>query len=78
VLNPKRATKLILATKGNAEYAKHLRRHIKRKYTKILKAILLHMLTIQQALAYTEDLRLNTKSQLIYKSFALVRFKYLN
>jgi hypothetical protein len=31
-------------------------------YTKILRARLLHMLTMQQAQAYTEDLRLNTKS----------------
>jgi hypothetical protein len=78
MLNPKRATKPILATKCGTEYAKHLKRHIKRKYTKILRAILLCVLTMQQALAYAEDLRLNTKSQLICKGSALVRFKYLN
>jgi hypothetical protein len=77
VLNPKDATKLILATKGSAEYAKHLRKHIRSKYTKIPKAKLLCKLTIQQAQVYVKDLRLNTKSQLIYKGFALVKFKYL-
>jgi hypothetical protein len=77
VLDPKDATKLILAAKGSTEYAKHLRKHIRSKYTKILKARLLRKLIMQQAQAHTEDLRLNTKSQLICKGSALVKFKYL-
>jgi hypothetical protein len=47
VLDPKDATKLILATKGSAEYAKHLRKHIRSKYTEILEARLLRKLTMQ-------------------------------
>ena len=77
MLNPKDATKLILATKGSTKYARHLRKHIRSRYTEILGARLLHKLTIQQAQAYAKDLRLNTKSQLICKGFALVKFKYL-
>jgi hypothetical protein len=78
VLNPKRATKPILATKCSTEYAKHLKRHIKRRYTEIPGAILLRALTMQQALAYAEDLRLDTKSRLICKGSAFVKFEYLN
>jgi hypothetical protein len=62
VLGPKGATKPILAAKGSVEYARHLRRHIKRKHTKILGAILSRVLTMQQVLAHAKDLRLNTKS----------------
>jgi spore coat polysaccharide biosynthesis protein SpsF (cytidylyltransferase family) len=77
VLDLKDATKLILVAKGGAEYAKHLRKHIRSRHTEILRARLLRKLTIQQAQAYAKDLRLNTKSRLIYKGSALVRFKYL-
>jgi hypothetical protein len=77
VLDLKDATKLILAAKGGAEYARHLRKHIRSRYTEILGARLLHKLTMQQAQAHAEDLRLNTKSRLICKGSALVRFKYL-
>ena len=49
MLNPKDATKLILATKGSVEYARHLKKYIRSKYTEILGARLLHKLTIQQA-----------------------------
>jgi hypothetical protein len=77
VLNPKDTLKLILATKGKAKYAKHLRRHTRSRYTKILRARLLRTLTMQQAQAHAEDLRLNTKSQFICKGSAFVKFKYL-
>jgi hypothetical protein len=78
VLDPKDATKPILAAKGSAEYARHLRRHKKRRHTEIPGAILSRALTMQQALAYAEDLRLDTESRLICKGSALVRFEYLN
>jgi hypothetical protein len=77
VLDPKDATKLILAAKGGAEYARHLRKHIRSRHTEIPGARLLRELTIQQAQAHTEDLRLNTKSRLICKGSAFVRFEYL-
>jgi hypothetical protein len=77
VLDPKDALKPILATKGRAVYAKHLRRHIRSKYTKIPRVRLLSTLTMQQAQAHAKDLRFNTKSQLIYKGSALVKFEYL-
>jgi hypothetical protein len=77
VLNLKDTPKPILAAKGKAEYAKHLRRYTRSKYTKILGARLLCTLTIQQAQAHAKDLRLNTKSWLICKGSALVRFEYL-
>jgi hypothetical protein len=77
VLDLKDATKLILAAKGGAEYARHLRKHIRSRHTEILRARLLRELTMQQAQAHAEDLRLNTKSRLIYKGSALIKFKYL-
>jgi len=51
---------------------------MKRRHTEILGAILSRALTMQQALAHAEDLRLDTKSRLICKGSALVKFEYLN
>jgi len=78
MLDLKDATKPILAAKGSTKYARHLRRHMKCRHTKILRAILSRALTIQQALAHAKDLRLNTKSRLICKGSTLIRFEYLN
>jgi hypothetical protein len=77
VLDLKDATKLILAAKGSVEYARHLRKHIRSRHIEILGARLLRKLTMQQAQAHAEDLRLNIESRLIYKGSTLVRFKYL-
>lgn len=78
MLDPKVAIKPILAVKGIIEYARHLKRQMTSRYTEIPRVKLLHTLTIQQVQAHTEDLRLNTKSQLIYKGSTLIKFKYLN
>jgi hypothetical protein len=51
---------------------------MKHKHTEITGAIPLRALTMQQALAHTEDLRLDTESRLICKGSALVRFENLN
>jgi hypothetical protein len=77
VLDPKNATKPILAAKGGAEYARHLRKHMRSRHTGILGARLSSELTMQQAQAHAEDLRLDTESRLICKGSALVRFEYL-
>jgi transcriptional regulator of met regulon len=75
--DPKDAPKPILAAKGKVVYARHLRRHIRSKHTKIPGVRLLRVLTMQQAQAHADNLRFDTKSQLICKGSALVRFEYL-
>jgi hypothetical protein len=47
VLDLKDVTKLILAAKGGAEYAKHLKKHIRSRHTEILRARLSRKLTMQ-------------------------------